>query len=315
MADISHHHPRLSGYLCAIGSTAIWSVNFIIARNLSGSIPPVSLAFFRWFIALIVFLPFTLKPLIAEWQILKKHLFYLSIISLLGVTIFNTLLYLAAHTTSAINLSLISITFPVFVVILSRFFFDEKITLNKAIGIILVAIGFVILITKGAPSRLLHITFAVGDLWMLLASVIFAVYSVLLRKKPKQISIAVFQLSTFILGILFLFPFFAWEYVTVPQGEFNIQNVFSILYVGIFASLIAYLLWNKSVMSIGPSKAGMVYYTIPVFSGVLAYFFLNEGIGMIHIYSAILIVSGILIANYELKKNKPEKSRLKVKSQ
>ncbi len=290
------------GYLFALGATAIWSGNFIIARGLNESIPPISLAFWRWVVAVVVFLPFALKPLIVEWDILKENILYLSVTSLLGITIFNTLIYFAGHTTTAINLSLISITFPVFIVILSRIFFRESITVNKGIGIILVAVGVVLLITKGAPSRLLDISFAVGDVWMLVAALTFAIYSILLKRKPKMLSIWAFQLSTFILGLIFLFPFFILEYVTVPPVEFDTKTVSSILYVGVFASLSAFVLWNKAIVTVGPSKAGMIYYTLPLFSGLLAYIFLKEDISIIHFYSVLLIVSGIFTANYESKK-------------
>jgi drug/metabolite transporter (DMT)-like permease len=103
-----------------MSATALWSGNFIIARGLSESIPPVSLAFYRWVVAAIVFLPFALKPLLREWDCLRTHLPYLSMTALLGVTLFNTLIYFAGHTTTALNLSLISITFPIVIVILSR---------------------------------------------------------------------------------------------------------------------------------------------------------------------------------------------------
>ena len=297
------NHQILTGYLFAIGATAIWSGNFIIARGLNESIPPVSLAFWRWVVAVIVFLPFALKPLIVEWGILKKHIPYLSVTSLLGITIFNTLIYFAGHTTTAINLSLISVTFPVFIVILSRIFFREMITLNKRIGIILVTAGVVLLITKGTLSKLLNISFSIGDLWMLLAAMTFTVYSILLKRKPEHLSIWAFQLSTFILGLIFLCPFFIWEHRTAPFVEFDTKTVFSILYVGIFASLSAFVLWNKAIMKVGPSKAGMIYYTLPLFSGVSAYLFLNEAVTVIHFYSGLLIVSGILTANYESKKS------------
>lgn len=292
----------ISGYLFAIGATALWSVNFIIARGLSESIPPISLAFWRWVVAVVVFLPFALKPLITEWDILKKNIPYLSITSLLGITIFNTLIYLAGHSTTAINLSLISITFPIFIVILSRIFFRELITIKKGIGIIIVAIGVIMLITKGDFSRLLNLSFSIGDVWMLLAAIIFAIYSILLKQKPKQLSIWALQLSTFIMGLIFLFPFFVWEHVTVTPVVFDTKIISSILYVGIFASLSAFVLWNKAIVAVGPSKAGMIYYTLPLFSGFAAHIFLQENISIIQFYSMVLIVSGILTANYASKK-------------
>lgn len=305
MTDRIRNNRTLSGYIFAIGATAIWSGNFIIARGLSDSIPPVSLAFCRWIVAVTVFLPFALKHLIQEWDILKKHAVYLSITSLLGITIFNTLIYFAGHTTTAINLSLISITFPVFIIILSRFVFGEEITLFKGIGIILVASGVILLVTGGNIARLLNISFAVGDVWMLFASVIFAVYSILLKRKPEELSIWALQLSTFILGVIFLSPFFIWEHLTGPAVRFDAKTVFAILYVGIFASLTAFVLWNKAIMKVGPSKAGMIYYTLPLFSCISAHFFLKESISSIHFYSALFIVTGIVTANHEAERHEP----------
>ncbi|MEA2116756.1 MAG: DMT family transporter [Thermodesulfobacteriota bacterium] len=301
MKHKQQNQQALPGYLFAICATALWSGNFIIARGLNESIPPISLAFWRWVVAVIVFMPFALKPLIAQRDVLKENIGYLAITALLGITTFNTLIYLAGHTTTALNLSLISITFPVFIVILSRLFFGEKITINKGIGIILVATGVVLLVTKGNVSSLANISFAVGEVWMLIAAIIFAVYSILIRHKPAGLSIWSFQLSTFILGLVFLFPFFIWEYTTSPTIEFDAKIVGSILYVGIFASLSAFVLWNKAIMVIGPTKAGMIYYTLPLFSGVLAYLILKEDISMVHLYSALLIISGILTANFEPK--------------
>jgi len=289
------------GYLFALGATAIWSGNFIIARDLNESIQPISLAFWRWVVAVLVLTPFAYKKLIAEWKVLKKNRLYLSIVSFLGVTIFNTLIYFAGHTTTAINLSLISITFPVFIVILSRVFYKEAITVNKAIGILLVLIGVVLLITKGELSKLLNLSFAIGDIWMLLAAIIFAFYSILLRKKPTELSVSGFQLSTFILGLVFMLPFFIWETLYSPPIQFESKTIFSILYVGIFASLTAYILWNKAIVKIGATNAGIIYYTLPLFSGFLAYIFLGEAIGMNHLYSLLFILSGIIIATLKKK--------------
>lgn len=254
--------------------------------------------------AVVIFLPFALKPLIVEWDILKENLPYLCMTSLLGITIFNTLIYFAGHTTTAINLSLISITFPVFIVILTRFIFRELITVNKGVGIVLVAAGVVLLVTKGTPSRLFNLSFAIGDVWMLVAAITFAVYSLLLKGKPQQVSIWAFQLSTFILGLIFLFPFYLWEYAIAPPVLWDTKTILSILYVGIFASLSAFVLWHRAIATLGPSKAGMIYYTLPLFSGILAHLFLNEDISLIHFYCMLLIISGILMANYESKKHR-----------
>ena len=290
-----------AGYLFAIGATAIWSGNFIVARGLSESIPPISLAFYRWLVAVIVFTPFAIKALVQEWAIIKKHIVYFSITSFLGITAFNTLIYFAGHTTTAMNLSLISITFPIFILLFSRILFKEFITIKKGIGITLVLSGVLFLITKGKLSTLLYISFNIGDVWMLLAAIIFAIYSLFLKNKPKGLSNIALQFSTFILGLIFLLPFFLWEQTIVHQSFLNQTTIPAILYVGIFASLCAFVLWNKAIVVLGPSKAGMVYYTLPLFSGFLGYLFLHESIRMIHFYSMILIFSGIIVTNHESK--------------
>jgi len=136
---------------------------------------------------------------------------------------------------------------------------------------------------------------------MLIAAIIFAIYSILVKIKPENISIRAFQLSTFILGLIFLFPFFIWEQVTYHFVNLSKATVLAILYVGIFASFTAFLLWNKSIVMIGPSKAGMIYYALPVFSGILAHLFLDENISTIHFFSMLLIFSGIIISNRKSK--------------
>ena len=295
----------LSGYLYALGATAIWSGNFIVARGLSESVPPVSLAFWRWVVAVLVFLPFAVKPLIAERQQLLQNIRYLSVTSFFGVTVFNTLIYIAGHTTSALNLSLIAITFPMFIILLSRMLYKEVITGAKIFGIALVSGGVVLLITKGNISVLHTISFAVGDLWMLAASVIFAIYSIMIKHKPQNLSIWAFQLCPFSLGLLFLLPFFMWESLTVPPVTYDTTTIFSILYVGVFASLTAFILWHKAIISIGPVKSGLIYYTLPLFSGLLAHLLLNESIGMVHLLSALLIIAGICTANWVSEKSPP----------
>ncbi len=295
--DKQQNRQALFGYLFAIGSTAIWSGNFIIARALNGSIPPVSLAFWRWLVAVLVILPFAWKSFIAEWDIVRKNLPYLALAALLGVTAFNTLVYFAGRTTTALNIGLISVTFPVFIVFFSWVFFKEAITFNKGVGILLVLAGVVFLVTKGSLARLLGISFALGDLWALLAAIDFAVYSILLKHKPKGLGLWAFQLSAFFLGFLFLVPFFIWETLTNPPVVFDAKIILSILYVGIFASFAAFLFWSKAVAALGPARAGMVYYTLPAFSGILAFALLGETITPTYVFSVLLIAAGIVTAN------------------
>ena len=292
------------GYLSAIAATLFWSGNFTIARGVIENIPPVSLAYWRWTTAIIILAPFAIKSLISDWATIKKHYIYLSITSILGVSLFNTLIYIAGHSTSAINMSLIAISFPIFIIIISRIMFNELITLNKGLGVLLVIAGVIILITKGDLSILKKVSFVAGDLWMLLAAVSFALYSILIKQKPAGLGTRSFQLSTFVIGLLFLTPFYVWESINT---NFQIQaidkNIFySILYLGVFASLSSYILWGKAVEILGPTKPSMIYYTLPIFSGLMAYIFLGEKIENIHLLSMLLILIGVLTAILEPKK-------------
>ncbi|MCW8901552.1 MAG: DMT family transporter [Gammaproteobacteria bacterium] len=297
-----NHSKLLSyGYLSAVMATIIWSGNFIVARGLVDTIPPVSLAYWRWLVAVIALTPLAIKPLITDWPIIKENILYICITSILGVSLFNTLIYIASHTTTAINLSLIAITFPVFIILLSRIIYHELLTVNKGIGVFLVTLGIIMLLTKGEISVLKNIDFTKGDLWMLLAAITFAAYSLFLKNKPKQLRTRSFQLITFSVGLLFLTPFYIWEATTT---DFQIHTIasttlYSILYLGLLASLASYFLWGNAVEIIGPTKSSMIYYSLPVFSGLLAYIFLGEVIENIHLLSMFLIAIGIFSAIYE----------------
>jgi drug/metabolite transporter (DMT)-like permease len=170
--------------------------------------------------------------------LVKENWGYLSLVSLLGVTLFNSMIYYAGHISSAINLSLIAITFPVFVLILSRVFLAERIGWNKLVGIVLVVSGILLLMSKGDLAVLAELTFAKGDVWMLVAALIFAIYSMLLKQKPAGITVPAFQLASFIVVLTFLLPFYLLELYLIPVRSIENSTVMNIVYVGIFSSLL-----------------------------------------------------------------------------
>ncbi|MEJ2717981.1 MAG: DMT family transporter, partial [Deltaproteobacteria bacterium] len=144
--------------------------------------------------------------------------------------------------------------------------------------------------------RLTGLTFAIGDLWMLLAAAIFAAYSILLRFKPAGIGPVAFVSFTFIPGLLFLLPWLTVELWSTPSVNFSWTAFGSIVYLGVGASLLAFLCWNRAVELIGPAKAAFVYYSLPLFSGTEAVLLLGEPIRALHVLSGILILCGIIIA-------------------
>jgi drug/metabolite transporter (DMT)-like permease len=288
---------QTKGVLFALLATLLWSVNMVIASGIKGHIPPIGLAFWRWTIACIVLAPFVLKSSIENWKIIKKNIRYLMLTAVLGITIFNTLIYFAGKTTSAVNLSLIAISIPLFIVAITRIAFKEKVSNTKLMGIAIIITGVLVLITKGSLQALLHINFSIGDLLMLVACFFFACYTILVRLKPTELPAKVFLFSVFVIGVIFLFPFYIIEHVYYKKVLLDTKTILITSYVGIFASLVSYYLWNEAIRLIGTSKTALIYYLIPVFSGILAYFFLGQAIVITQIISMGIIITGLLITN------------------
>jgi drug/metabolite transporter (DMT)-like permease len=287
---------NVSGYLFALLATVIWSGNFIVARGLAQEIAPVSLAFFRWLTASAVLLPFALPSMIRQRREILANLGHLVPTALLGVTLFNTLIYIAGHQTTALNLSLIAVFTPVFIVILARIVLSDPITWGRLCGILLAVSGVVTLATNGDWSSLAGLEFNGGDLWMLLATLLFATYTILVRRKPASIEPTAYLGATFLLGLFMLAPWAAWEWSSSPPSIPPMHVIGSILYIGVGASLVSFLFWNRAVSIIGPAKAGVVYYSLPLFCGVEAWLILGEEIAWLHGVAGLLIITGILLA-------------------
>lgn len=289
------------GGLCALGATAIWAGNFIIARGFHHSLSPVGLAFWRWFAACVFVVPFALKDVVRQRRVIAKHLGYLAFCGFFGVTVFNTLIYVAGQVTGALNLSLIAMTCPLYMVILAGLFFGERIHRGKIIGMTTAFFGVVLLFSGGSLSTLLGLRFNHGDLLMAMGAVLFAIYSLMVRKKPVQLSMMAYLASTFWLGTLFLLPVYIWDHGFSGAFRLPMDSLGVIVYTGLGASLISYGLWNRSVELMGASRTAAVYYTMPLFSGFEAFLFLGETMTWVHAASAALIISGLFFSNRERK--------------
>ncbi len=286
----------LAGILFALAATVIWSGNFIVARGLTDTVPPITLAFLRWATAFVVLFPFGLRPFLRQWPVVRRRWRYLACTSLIGITLFNTFLYVAAHTTTALNLSLIAITSPMFILVFARLFLGERITGRRLAGVAVVVCGIVLLVTKGDLGRLAALQFAVGDVWMLAGAMLFGGYSILVRRMPEPMEQGAFLFALFGLGTLMLAPGALWEWQQGLRFAFTPLILGTMAYVGVGASLVAFWCWNKAVASIGPAQAGMVYYSLPLFSGIEAVLLLGEPVSWVHLVSGVLILGGIRTA-------------------
>jgi drug/metabolite transporter (DMT)-like permease len=287
-----------TGIAFAIIACIIWSGNFIAARAVINDIPPVSLAFFRWSIATIIILPFAFKKLITEKEVIKRNKNYFFWTSLFGVAIFNTFLYIAAHTTTAINMALIgTCSSPIFSVFFAAVFLKEKVTPLRLVGMLVMLAGIIYLLSGGTLERLMHFRFTTGDLWVLGAAVFFAGYNIMVRKKPREMSPVVFLLTSFFTGSAILLPFWLWEMNTTPPVIWTSNLFFTVLYLALGTSVIAFLLWNFSIARLGAARTALFGNLIPLFSSLEAVWLLNEKITMVHLVSGLLIVAGLVIVN------------------
>ena len=276
----------------------IWSGNFIIAKALNDKIPPFSLSFYRWLIASLIILPFAIKQFGSQWKLVKQSWLYLFWASLTGIVLFNSFVYIGAHYTSAINLALIGTTSsPIMAVVFARIFLKEKIGWMKLAGMILCSIGVLFLLLKGNFQNLLSLHFSTGDLWSLAAACSFAVYNTLVKKKPAGITPVNFLFVIFSLGTLILFPFYIWELNHYPTVTFSTELIFSVLYIGIGASVICFLIWNIAIGKLGAGRTALFGNLIPVFSSIEAAVILHENFSWVHITSMLIIFAGLLLAN------------------
>jgi drug/metabolite transporter (DMT)-like permease len=288
-----------TGIGLAVLAAFIWSGNFVIAKWVNKEIPPISLNFYRWLIASLIMLPFAIKQFRAQWKLVKQSWHYLFWVSLMGVALFNTFVYIGAHYTSAINLALIGTTSsPIMSIIFARIFLKEKIGWMKVAGLLLCSIGVLFLLSKGDFKNLLLLHFGTGDLWMLLAAFCFAVYNTMVKKKPAGISPVNFLFVIFSFGTLIVLPFFAWELNRSSTVVWNSNLIFSILYLGLGASVICFFIWNIAIGKLGAGRTALFGNLIPVFSSIEAAIILHENFTWVHITSMLIVFTGILLANW-----------------
>jgi drug/metabolite transporter (DMT)-like permease len=299
----------LLGILFAFIATLIWSGNYIISRKINGIIPPIHLAFYRWFLASVLLLPFSIRHLKSDWIYLKKNILYLIVSATIGIAVYNTLIYYAAHFTQAMNLTLIGATSPFSTFILASIFLKEKLAFEKKLGLVICFLGVLTLLSKGNLTAILSIQISKGDIWMMFASVLWASYTILIRKKPQEIQNLSFQATIFIIGTILLFPAYLLEKAYYPAFSLvkNLDGIliFVIFYTAIFASIIAFFSWNKTVQLLGPSTAILFLNLIPIFTSVESQYILGEQIYRYHYLALASVIIGLLISNISIfKKDK-----------
>ena len=275
-----------------------WSGNFIVGKFATlYEVPPLTLNFFRWLIVWIILIPLTIKDILRNVKIIKDKFYSILLMSITSISIFNSVVYYSLNFTQVLNGALMISTIPVLIIFLSFIFRVEKINLNQVFGLIFSIIGVLMIITHLEFSRLINLDLNKGDLWLLVAMLSWAIYSTMLKTHKTGLNYLTFISVIVTLGLVFLFPQFLIELNNHETIKINFASILIISYVVLFAGLGAYIFWNKAVLIVGPSRAGIFLHLMPVFSSFMAIFLLNEKFMNFHIFGAIAIILGIYLSS------------------
>lgn len=285
---------NLIPYLILSVAPLCWAGNIVLARGMADTIPPVAFAFWRWMLALAFILPFTLRQVALDWTEITRRWKPLLLLAVLGISGFNTLLYTAVHTTTAINGALIQTSMPAAIVLLGWLIYRERATGRQMKGVLLCLLGAGLIVLRGNPGDLLTQSLVPGDLLMVVAVMLYGLYSVLLRRRPAIHALS-FLTATFALGVAGLLPVYLAERAVIGPFALERDAVFSLLYVALFPSIVAYFCWNKGVDLVGPNRAGLFINLIPVFASLLSVWLLGESIRRYHIGGMGLIAGGMIL--------------------
>jgi drug/metabolite transporter (DMT)-like permease len=288
---------NIKAYIFLVLCTLFWAGNFIVGKVASlFEIPPFSLNFYRWLIAFIILFPFTYAKITENFHEIKKKIIPLSIMGFTSITIFNSVVYYSLNFTQVLNGVLMISTIPVLIIFFSSCFTNEKIKINQILGVITSLIGVLIIITKFQLNTLLSLNLNKGDLWILVAMISWATYSIMVKEKKINLDpLALLQTLIFI-GLIFLIPFYLFELHNAQYLKLNIPVLLTVSYVVIFAGIGAYIFWIGAIKIIGPSRSGVFLHLMPVFSSLMAIFLLGERLANFHIFGALFILTGIIVS-------------------
>jgi drug/metabolite transporter (DMT)-like permease len=295
------HQLNFATIFYLITATALWAGNAIAGRVLVGSISPIALSAVRWGLAALLLLPLgwrVFMPASDLWQNKKRFL----LLGLFGVGSYNVLLYLALQTSTAINVTLIGASMPIWMLFIGAVFYQVKPSILQLIGAVVSLLGVGIVLTRGDLTALLSMQMVVGDLLIMLATILWAFYSWMLSRPgtstERQWPWAEFLMAQVTVGLLWTSFFDGFE---IAAGhafiELNWWTASLIIFVAIGPSLIAYRCWGLGVNGAGPTVAAFFANFIPLFTALLSAAMLGEPPQLFHGLAFALIVLGIAISS------------------
>ena len=283
--------------LLLVLTTLIWGCNAVAARLAVDEISPMMLTTARWSICCVALWFSARREIAAHWPALRPHWRYVAVMGAAGFTAFNALFYAAAHHTTAINIAIIQGTIPVLVLLGGFLFAGMRATPLQMLGVAITLGGIVVVASRGELAVLTRLGFNVGDVWVLVASLLYAGYMLGLRRRPAVPPLVFFAALATVASVASL-PLLAVE---VARGEFFMPTTTGwviMLFVGLLPSFVSQITFIQAVGLIGPARAGVYLNLTPIFGALLAVLVLGEPLAPYHGAALALVLGGIWIAEH-----------------
>jgi drug/metabolite transporter (DMT)-like permease len=296
-----HHLSPAAALLLAI-PTLMWAGNAVVGRMVSPLVSPMTLNLLRWMLAFMILLPLGAKVLRREsplWSQWKRFTW----LSLFSIGIYNALQYLALKTSTAINVTLVAASIPVWMLLIGRFLFGQTITPRQLLGAALSITGVLLVLVRGRWDLLLGLHLVAGDVYILLAAMCWAYYSWLLaHPTPESASIranwAEFLLGQMVFGLVWSALFAGAEWVFTPAHiDIGWPLAAALAFIAIGPAILAYATWGAGVARAGAAVAGFFINLTPLFTAILSALLLGEAPQLFHAAAFVLIVSGIVLSS------------------
>ena len=283
-------------YLLLTMTMLFFAGNIIVARAVSLEFPPMGLVFWRCVVGVILILPFVYGRLRAQASMVLRQWKLMLALGTTQAVIGQGLLYLGVHSTTAINGGLISSTQAAFTIFVAWLLLRDTITLRQAVGLVVAMVGVAAIIARGSLAALLSLEFVIGDIWVQVATLSFALYNVLVKRIAPGLNPFVAFLAMTLAAAAVSLPLHVGELAfTDSRMEFNLATVASVLYIAVFASILALVFLNVGIAQVGPGKAGMLFNLVPVFTAVLAIAMLGESLRTFHLVGIALVFLGVYL--------------------
>jgi drug/metabolite transporter (DMT)-like permease len=277
-------------------SNLFWAANIVLGRGIAGVVPPIALAYWRWTGAFLIAVGFAWPYLKQDAPVLLRHWRMMLLLSATGIACYNTMSYIGLTSTTALNVLLLQSAGPLIIILWAFALFGERPTLWQTAGVVVSLLGVVTIAAHGSLGVLLQLSLNRGDVWILVAMLIYGVYAAVFRHRPGAHPLS-FLVATMGLGSMMILPFYVWETVQGGRIEGSLPSWLAIAYVAVFPSFIAYLFFNRGIELIGPARAGQSWHLMPVFGSILAVLFLGEKFYLYHAVGIAMIGGGILLAS------------------